>query len=151
MQKQQLSESEVLEKLRSYCAYRERCSFEVESRAKELGLASEKMEATLSQLEKDNFLNDRRFAELYARSKFRQNAWGRFKIREGLYSKRLSKADVEQAVAKLDQAAYAKQVKELTEKFNAQGYSADRIFQKMKAKGYEGDMVYSLMQEMRLV
>ena len=151
MQKQQLSESEVLEKLRSFSAYRERASSEVVARARELGLPSDKIDSVVNQLEQEGFIDDQRFAELYARSKFRQNGWGRFKIREGLYSKRVSKSLVEIALAELDQEAYEKQARELIGKFNTQGYAAERIFQKMKAKGYEGDLVYSVMQEMRMV
>ncbi|MAY84574.1 MAG: hypothetical protein CMP59_10620 [Flavobacteriales bacterium] len=151
MQKQQLSESEVLEKLRSFCAYRERASSEVGVRAKELGLSADKIDTAINQLEQEGFIDDQRFAELYARSKFRQNQWGRYKIREGLYSKRVKESFAEIALAELDQDDYEKQAKELIEKFDGQGYAADRIFQKMKAKGYEGDLVYSVMQGMKLV
>jgi regulatory protein len=151
MQKQQLSESEVLEKLRSFCAYRERCTSEVSTRARELGLPPDNIDNAIQLLEKEGFINDERFAELYVRSKFRQNQWGRFKIREGLYSKSVSKSFVELALAELDQDDYEKQAKELIEKFDNQGYAAERIFQKMKAKGYEGDLVYSVMQEMGMV
>jgi len=151
MEKQQLSENEVLEKLRSFCAYRERCSFEVGARARELGLSAEKIDTAIRQLEQEGFIDDQRFSELYARSKFRQNQWGRYKIREGLYSKNMSKNFVEIALAELDQEAYEKQARELIQKFAGQGYAADRVFQKMKAKGYEGELVYSVMQEQKLL
>ena len=151
MQKQQLSESEVLEKLRSFCAYRERCSFEVGVRARELGFVSDQIDTAINQLEQEGFINDQRFAELYARSKFRQNQWGRYKIRQGLMEKRVSASVIELALTELDSEAYEKQARELIEKFAKQGYSADRVFQKMKAKGYEGDLVYSILQEKGMV
>ena len=151
MQKQQLSESEVLEKLRSYCAYRERATSEVIARARELGLPTNKIDTAIDQLSKEDFIDDQRFAELYARSKFRQNGWGRYKIRAGLMEKRVASNYVELALAELDQEAYEKQARELIERFKHEGYAADRIFQKMKAKGYEGDIVYSLLQEKGMV
>lgn len=151
MQKQQLSESEVLEKLRSFCAYRERASSEARARARDLGLGHDQIDTAIKQLQQERFINDQRFAELYAGSKFRQNKWGRYKIRQGLISKSVSKSFVEIALAQLDQEAYEKQARELIQKFAVQGYAADRVFQKMKAKGYEGELVYSIMQEMKLV
>lgn len=151
MKKQQSIDTEVLEKLRSFCAYRERASSEVRARASELSLAEERLDAVIDQLEQEGFIDDQRFAELYARSKFRQNAWGKYKIRAGLAEKRLSAGTIEIALAELDQEEYEIKLRVLVEKFAAQDYPADRIFQKMKAKGFEGELVYSHMQSKGLV
>jgi regulatory protein len=151
MQKQQKFEDEVLQKLRSFCAYRERASSEVKLKASQLDVSHAKINFFLKQLEQEGFLNDQRFAELFARSKFRQNHWGKYKIKAALFQKRISEPLIELALTELDEIAYEKQAFEMIEKQIQKGLEADAIFQKMKMKGYEGDLVYSILQKRRLV
>jgi regulatory protein len=91
----------ILAKLQSYCAYQERSRLEVRRRMAKYELAKEAEELLLNHLEEENFLNEERFAEVYARSKFNQKSWGPRKIRQALRQHELEESIIEQALKQL--------------------------------------------------
>ncbi len=100
-QPQDLTDDELLEKLRSYCGYQERCSQQVRDKFFMLrGNLNGWPEARMT-LEEEGFLNDVRFAKTYVQSKFRQNKWGRVKIRYALQQLRLLDRAITSAMANL--------------------------------------------------
>lgn len=151
MQKQQYSDAEVLQKLRSFCAYRDRAISEVQQKAKSLGANQKEIVNQINQLQKEGFIDDRRFAEVYARSKFRQNQWGKHKIRAALFQKKVAASFIDLAILELDEIDYENCISNLITKYNRNGKSADQIFQKLKIKGFEGDLIYSNMKSQGLV
>ena len=101
MADQALSDDELLEKLRSFCGYQERCSQQVRDKYFALrGHLGGWPEARMK-LEEEEFLSDVRFAKLYVQSKFRQNKWGRVKIRHGLKQLRVPERAINSALASL--------------------------------------------------
>jgi len=151
MSKQQKTDIEVLQKLRAFCSYRDRAESELKVKARELGVEKDHMEAYIAILQQESFLDDRRFAEVFARSKFRQNKWGKFKIISALSEKRIQSSYVELALAELDPLEYEEVANDLIEAMIIKGKSTDQIFQSMKMKGYEGELIYSLLQKKKLV
>ena len=73
----------ALAKARSFCAYQERCRTEVTTRIRSFGLNREQTEQVIKKLEEEGFLNDERFATIYAGSKFRILRWEKSKSRLG--------------------------------------------------------------------
>ena len=78
------SKEEAYRKALDYCAYQERCHQEVRDKLYYWGLHSEDVEALISQLISEGFLNEERFAKAYAGGKFRIKNWGRNKIKKEL-------------------------------------------------------------------
>ena len=62
---------EAKRKLEHYCAYQERCHKEVVSKLRELQMIPQAIDVILVHLLDHNFLNETRFAETFARGKFR--------------------------------------------------------------------------------
>lgn len=69
-----------LAKVRRWCAMQERCLVEVKIHANSLGFSEEATEKVISQLVEEGFINEERFAQLYAGGKFRNKKWGRERI-----------------------------------------------------------------------
>ncbi len=151
MSKQQKTNVEVLQKLRSYCAYRERAEFEVWSKGRELELSKEEAEKAVALLKQEGFVDDNRFAELYARSKFRQNNWGKYKIRAALTEKRVGAGIIDLALTEIDSLEYEKTAEDILDGMKSKGKSTEQIFQGMKQKGFEGELIYSLLKKRGLV
>ena len=80
-------EKDLFLKLCRYCAYRERCISELRDKMKTLELSDDIQGKLIELLKKENFVHEKRFAESYVRGKFRNNAWGMQKIKQGLKSK----------------------------------------------------------------
>ncbi|MBL0129019.1 MAG: RecX family transcriptional regulator [Flavobacteriales bacterium] len=84
------SSSEALVKARAYCARQERCQQEVRDKLYSWGEHKTQVEAIIAQLISERFLNEARFAEHFAVSKFRQKGWGRRKIEQAMKQKQVS-------------------------------------------------------------
>ena len=65
----------------------------------ELGVYGDALESVIADLISDNFLNEERFAKVYAGGKFRIKHWGRIKIVQELKSKKISEYSIKKALA----------------------------------------------------
>jgi regulatory protein len=81
---------QALTKARAYCARQERCQQEVRNKLYAWELATLDVEAAIAQLIGEGYLNEARFAEHFAVSKFRQKGWGLRKVEQALKAKQVS-------------------------------------------------------------
>ena len=63
----------VFSKMKQYCAFQERCISNVRSKLKTFHLKEELEEKILNKLIREDFLNEERYARLFAGGKFRIN------------------------------------------------------------------------------
>ena len=103
-------------KIERYCAYQDRCVFEVTQKLHEFGLTPESIESIVAQLNLDWFLDDKRFAISYASGKMRIKHWGRIKIKQGLKLKRISSEYIQEALSQLDEHEYLSIIQKLIAK-----------------------------------
>ncbi len=71
---------EAQKKLEHYCAYQERCHQEVEQKLRSMNMIPEVIEIIIGNLIEENYLNETRFAQSFARGKFRIKKWGKERI-----------------------------------------------------------------------
>ena len=71
---------EAMKKLESYCAYQERCHKEVNQKLRDMGMIPQAIDQIISQLIQENYLNEERFAQSFARGKFNIKKWGKNRI-----------------------------------------------------------------------
>lgn len=108
MKKKVFSIEEIKYKLEQYCIYQDRCHNDVEKKLSEYSLIPEAKEQITLHLLQENFLNEERFAKNYALGKFKNNKWGRIKIKYHLQGKGVSKSNIEIAVSQIDEDEYYK-------------------------------------------
>ena len=80
----------ALLKIKRYCAYQERSHKEVMDKLYSWGFYKKEAELLLSQLIEEGYLNEERFAILFAGGKFRIKHWGKKKIEQALKEKQVS-------------------------------------------------------------
>lgn len=90
---------EQLERLKQYCAYRERSVNETRQKAMSLGLSETQIEQALETLEAVGFLDEERFAFSYTRGHIIHNKWGKIKVRMGLRAAGVRSEHIEHALA----------------------------------------------------
>lgn len=105
-----------LEKIKHFCAYQERSHFEVKQKLYSLGLHFNKVEELLAKLIEENYLNEERFAQSFARGKFRIKRWGRVKIKYELKAKKVSEYNIKNALKQIDEGEYTVTLQQLAEK-----------------------------------
>jgi len=84
MYKKRLTKEQVLQKLRFYCRYQQRCESEIKDKLFELGINKKDHDALVNELVKENCVSDDRFAQAFVRGRFKLKQWGRRKIQKGL-------------------------------------------------------------------
>ena len=137
----------VLSSLQAYCTYRERSPKEVQNKACELGVSD--VPLYLKELESSGHLNEERFADAYARGKWRNNRWGRLKIRQGLRQKGVRENLVEKALLDIPDGEYSEGLFELIRnrlgtKKMTQSLRA-KTLRYLQQKGYETSLSIELM------
>ncbi|MBK9758497.1 MAG: RecX family transcriptional regulator [Flavobacteriales bacterium] len=142
-----MTAQEVLPKARRYCALQERCHQEVRDKLYSWGSHQEEVEQVIGQLIGEGYLNEQRFAEHYAVSKFRQKGWGRVKIRESLKFKKVSAPCIKNGLAAIDDGEYsaylANAVKKLRTKTKGRNEweGEQRVKRYLMGRGFESEAI----------
>lgn len=146
---------EVYAKACRYCAYQERAPREVEQFLKDkFTLSEQERRQCIEMLMDDGFLDERRFACLYAQSKFRQKQWGKQKIAFHLRQKGIDETLIAEALDCIEPEQYERCLHQLLQQKAAQLEKTETDGRKRKAKliryaqqkGYEMDFIQKLLQ-----
>lgn len=149
-----LTPEQAKQKALRYCAYQERSHQEVKNKLYELGLHSSDADELLAWLITEGFLNEERYAKLFAGGKFRIKQWGRIKIIHALESKGLSKKCIRIGLAEIEADDYERTLEKLvSEKVSeVRGENAfiirDKISKSLIQKGYEPDLVWQTLKKL---
>jgi len=141
-------------KAEHFCTYQERSQQEVRDRLYEWGLWPEAVEGIISSLIAENFINEERFAEVYAKSKFNQKGWGKLKIKQGLKFKRIPEVLIKKALLGIADDDYLKSLQNVLLKKVPAIMERDTFKRKYKlhhyalSRGYESDLITDVMREM---
>lgn len=143
------------EKARKYCAYAERCTWDVRQKLMRLGASGHDITDIIGELVEEGYLDDSRFAAFFATGKFRNNRWGKQKIRAELLKRGIKEQVIRQALATIDDEAYDNCLRWLIDKKNAgldrknARDAGTKIVAYCVQKGFEADHVIRLLDEMR--
>lgn len=103
-------------KIKAYCGYQERCHHEVRQKLYGYGLYSQQVDQLIADLIEQNYLNEERFARLFAGGKFRMKSWGRIKITQELKLRKVSAYNIRMAMKEIEPEAYHETLQKLAEK-----------------------------------
>ena len=149
-----LTPEQAKQKALRYCAYQERSHQEVKNKLYELGLNSSDADELLTYLITEGFLNEERYAKLFAGGKFRIKHWGRIKIVHALESKGLSKNCIRIGLKEIDEDDYMQVLEKLTtekiselEEENA-FILRDKISKSLIQKGYEPELIWKTLKKL---
>jgi regulatory protein len=152
--KKRLTKEQALEKIKNYCSYQERCHSEVKDKLYSYGLYKKEVEELIASIIENNYLNEERFARLYAGGKFRMKQWGRKKIQYGLQQKGISSSNIKLGLKDIDEEQYLSTLKKLAQsKWNnlaGEQYLARQAKTNacLLQKGYEATLVNKVIREL---
>lgn len=92
----------ALSRAAGLCAKCEQCSPDILKKLSAWGLSASDASRVIKRLEELNFLDDVRYAKAYAHDKLHFSGWGRRKIQQGLWAKRLPSDIIDQACDDFD-------------------------------------------------
>jgi regulatory protein len=151
-----LSQQELLEKIRHYCAYQERSELQVRRKLKALGSVDKQIPELIAALKQEDYLNENRFVDQYIRSRASQKGWGPVKISQAL--KRETGRDYSSAIS-TDSEASARSMekleKEVLKKMEVLKHKKDLLmWEKLRffcmQRGFDANTSYRLIDKLRL-
>lgn len=146
--------TEATKKLEGYCAYQERCHREVVNKLREMRMIPEAIDQIVVHLIDNNYLNEERFAQSFARGKFNIKKWGRRRITLELKQRSISRFNIKTAMKEIDDSAYLETFDILADKRLAQITETNRLKRRKKLadyllyRGWESDLVYAKIKEL---
>lgn len=144
----------VLKKILHYCSYQDRCISEVKTKISTFDISSSDKERIMQLLIDEGFIDDKRFANTFVRSKIHLKKWGVNKIRMSLKMKGISDDIISEALSEIDRDFYredlikilkAKKINE-SDDFKRKAKLAQYAIQ----KGYEPALVWETIKNLEI-
>ncbi len=143
----------ALSRAMALCSQREYCCEDIRVKLATWGAGERDAEKIIADLIKENFINERRYAEAFVKDKFRYNKWGKIKIRSNLRIKKIPPEIINSALDSIDKDLYRKTIEDLLliHRRSIRGKNQYDIKGKLLryglSKGFEGDLLYDILSD----
>ena len=145
-------EKVILEKMRSYCMYQERCILEVKKKLTRLHVVPKSKSKIINHLIDDDYLNEVRFTKSFIQGKLRIKKWGRIKLNYELSIRGIKKCIIDEEINKISKEDYYQyfnefsnnKIKTLTGSKEQKKRSFVNYF---TYRGWENNLIYEKLNE----
>lgn len=104
--KKEMTEQEAYLQLAALCAQAEHCQQEMHDKMRRWELDETAQKRIIARLVKERYIDDERYARAFVKDKIRYNKWGRRKVQQALWQKRID-SDIQQRVLdEIDEKEY---------------------------------------------
>jgi regulatory protein len=141
----------ALHRAATLCSRQELCTQSIRDKLRNWNVGQDDAEKIIRKLQQEKFLDDNRYAGFYARDKFRLNGWGRVKIAHMLRQKGIGEADIEQALALIDEETYFQSCLDLIRSKSAALHEKNEFIRKGKlfrfaaGRGFEPELIHKAL------
>jgi len=111
--KKEITEQEAYLRLTALCAQAEHCQQEMRDKMKRWEMTPEAQDRVIARLIKERYIDDERYARAFVKDKIRYNKWGRRKIQQGLWMKRIDDDIQQRILDEIDDEEYLNVLKPL--------------------------------------
>ena len=132
--KKELTEEQLFYRLSALCAKAEHCRQEMAAKMRTWQVPDDVQQRVIGRLADEHYIDDDRYARAFVHDKVRYAKWGRRKIEQALYMKRIPGDAIAAALDEVDQSEYVEILRPMLQ---------------AKAKSIKADSPYEL--EMKLM
>ena len=104
--KKDITEQEAFLQLAALCAQAEHCEQEMRDKLKRWELDTAAADRIIARLQKERYIDDARYARAFVKDKIRYNKWGRRKVEQALWQKRIADDIRQQVLDEIDEKEY---------------------------------------------
>ncbi|HPT20442.1 MAG TPA: regulatory protein RecX [Bacteroidales bacterium] len=143
----------ALAKSMAICSRREFCRDDIRNKLKLWDVDENDSGKIIDVLEKENFLNESRYATAFVRDKFKYNKWGKVKIAIHLKAKNIPSEIIKSALDSIDNEIYIKFIKENIALHKKSVKAKNQYDLKAKlmryglSKGFENNILYDILND----
>lgn len=102
----QKTEQEAYLTLAALCAQAEHCQWEMTEKMRRWELTEEAQARVMERLTKERYVDDERYARAFVKDKVRYNKWGRRKVEQALWQKRIDEGIRQRVLDEVDDEEY---------------------------------------------
>ena len=143
--------SDIMAKIERFCAWQERCEYDVRRKLASFHLSENQEDAVLKSLKENRFLDDNRYAETFVRSKVRMG-WGRQKIVAALRAKGISVEIIDRHCSAIPAADYTETLRKAVEKWRRshpdEPENSPKLVRHLLSKGYRMEELMGMMKQL---
>ncbi len=143
----------ALGKATALCSGSEHCKAQIMEKLTLWNVSVQDASNIMDYLEKEKYIDNKRFARAYCHDKFCYNHWGRIKIRQMLRHLRLSDEEIEEGMATIPDEDYqqticdAIQAKDRTLREKDMYQRKAKLVRHLLSRGFETDLVLDAVNE----
>lgn len=144
----------TLSRAMALCSRHEYCIDDIRTKLQGWGVGDNDSEKIIRTLIKENFLNENRYTDIFAREKFKFNKWGKVKINAHLKSKKIPPEIIKAALNSIDNELYIQTLKDLLSEHRKHVKAKNPYELKGKllryglSKGFESNLLYDLLNDL---
>lgn len=101
-----MNDKQAFQKLSALCARSEHCAWEMTEKMRRWSVPEEAQAAVMERLLKGRFIDDERYAQAFVKDKLNYNKWGRRKIEQALFMKRIDGKIIDTVLNEVDDDDY---------------------------------------------
>lgn len=102
------TEQEAYLQLAAICAQAEHCEQEMRDKMKRWGMDLEAQNRVVERLTNERYIDNERYARAFVKDKVRYNKWGRRKVQQALWMKRIDEDIQQRVLDEIDDEEYLK-------------------------------------------
>lgn len=102
----EVTEQEAYLQLAQLCARSEHCQHDMQEKMRRWGMSDEAQARVMQRLVGERYVDDERYARAFVRDKIRYNKWGRRKVEQALWMKRIDDDIRERVLGEVDDGEY---------------------------------------------
>ena len=104
--KKEITEQEAYLQLAALCAQAEHCEQEMRDKMKRWEIDENVQNRIIDRLTKERYRDNERYARAFVKDKIRYNKWGRRKVQQALWMKRIDKEIQQRVLDEIDEKEY---------------------------------------------
>ena len=149
----ELTKEVALGKATALCSQSEHCKAQIMEKLSSWGVSVQDACNIMDYLEKEKYIDNKRFVRAYCHDKFCYNHWGRIKIRQMLRHLRLSDEEIEEGMQAINDDDYLEALNDVLQAKDRSLREKDIYLRKAKlvrhllSRGFETDLAVDAVNE----
>ena len=148
-----ISEEKALKKAEFICSKQEKCKYDIKKKLVDWEIKPDSINRIINNLEKDKFIDEKRYSSFFVRDKFRFNKWGKIKILFILRQKNIPDKYIFSALNEIDEKEYFKTLeKEIIKKQKLIKYKNNyelksKLLRFAESRGFEKNLIFKIIDK----
>ncbi|MCF6364801.1 MAG: RecX family transcriptional regulator [Bacteroidales bacterium] len=152
MSQEYISYKKALNKAMYFCSKAEKCKSDISKKLYDWKAKPDEHEKIISELEKQKFIDEKRYANFYVKDKIKFNNWGKIKIKTMLFQKQIPEKIIAEAISEIKQEEYLEMLKNVIKEKREKLKEKDPYKEKTKllrfasSRGFEPNIIIKLLE-----